>query len=95
MQICMADNEEKKKPFDRLEYFRVAHNPFHAWTIPTELSSCMPNLERLFLQATSLTGTLPSDISELSRLRKSLIDWLYCRNFRFVKCGRHPLLYSF
>ena len=55
-----------------LAVLRLAYNSFEPWTIPSNIDVVLPNLQSLLLQGSSMTGSLPTTIGNLSLLRKCL-----------------------
>jgi Leucine-rich repeat (LRR) protein len=43
-------------------------------SLPTSLGTLLPNLETLYLQDTSLEGTIPSELGFLTNMRELLLD---------------------
>ena len=52
---------------------RLQENPALSWSFPTEFGNALTNLRVLLLTNTGLTGTLPSGLSKLTDLCKTLL----------------------
>ena len=66
--------EEGADNLKNLVHLELAYNPFDSWNLPTQLSQ-LSNLNSLFLQGASVTGTLPTELPGLSSLRKLNAWW--------------------
>lgn len=56
--------------FSELAVLKMAYNAFDSWSIPENIDQLMPNLQSVLLQGSSITGTIPTALGELSLLRK-------------------------
>jgi len=61
---------------DDLSFFRIAYNPLVAWSIPSDISAVMPNLDTLLINVAAVTGSIPSEIAQLSHLRKNSVAFV-------------------
>lgn len=53
-----------------LAVLKLAYNSFDPWTLPSSIDTLLPNLQSLLLQGAFITGTVPTEIGNLSLLRK-------------------------
>ena len=55
---------------ENLRLLNLGFNPLDTWSIPSDMAKVMPNLENFLCSVSSVTGSLPTELSELSNLRK-------------------------
>ena len=65
------DDGQENFPWKKLVHIKLSSNPLNAWSMPTHIGSILsPEINHLFLDATGMTGTIPTELFRLTNLRK-------------------------